>query len=338
MIHSLHSNFTRRRFLSGTSALGAASILGWPEISRAEPPPEINKIRIVHVPVTCLAPQYLAEELLHLEGFKEVEYKELASLAADIVADGQADMSMWGAPETVALMDENKSIVSLAGIHAGCWEVFAHDNVRTIREIKGKRVAVIGMRSQDHILLSSMRAYVGIDPRKDINWIQGKTPVDTERLFVDGRADAFVAFPPQPQELRARKIGHVIVNTVEDRPWSQYFCCLVIANRSFVQKYPVAAKRALRAYLKAADICENEPERAARYMVEKGYESRLNIALEVIKSLPYQRWREANPEDTIRFHALRLHEVGMIKTNPNKMIAQGTDWRFLNELKRELKA
>ena len=60
--------------------------------------------------------------------------------------------------------------------------------------------------------------------------------------------------------------------------------------------------------------------------------------LDVLKALPYRRWREANPEDTLRFHANRLHEVGMLKTSPNKLIAQGTDWRFLNELKKELKA
>jgi NitT/TauT family transport system substrate-binding protein len=56
-----------------------------------------------------------------------------------------------------------------------------------------------------------------------------------------------------------------------------------------------------------------------------------------LKNLPYNRWRENDPEDTLRFHALRLHEVGMIKTNPQKLIGQATDWRFLNELKRELK-
>lgn len=49
------------------------------------------------------------------------------------------------------------------------------------------------------------------------------------------------------------------------------------------------------------------------------------------------RWRNTNPEDTMCFHALRLHEVGMIKSTPQKIIAQGTDWRFLNELKKELK-
>ena len=57
-----------------------------------------------------------------------------------------------------------------------------------------------------------------------------------------------------------------------------------------------------------------------------------------MKSLPYNRWRDDDPEDTLRFHALRLREVGMIKSTPQKLIAQGTDWRFLNELKQELKA
>jgi NitT/TauT family transport system substrate-binding protein len=61
------------------------------------------------------------------------------------------------------------------------------------------------------------------------------------------------------------------------------------------------------------------------------------MALAILKDLPYRRWRDDNPEDTLRFHALRLHEVGIIKSSPQKLIAQGTDWRFLNGLKKELK-
>ena len=44
-----------------------------------------------------------------------------------------------------------------------------------------------------------------------------------------------------------------------------------------------------------------------------------------------------DPEDTIRFFSLRLHEAGLIKSTPQQIIADGTDWRFLSELKRELK-
>ena len=106
----------------------------------------------------------------------------------------------------------------------------------------------------------------------------------------------------------------------------------------FTQRNPVATKRALRAILKAADICAADPQRAARFLSDKLYEPRFQIGLNVMKRWPYNRWREANADDTLRFHALRLYEVGMIKTNPNLLIAQGTDWRFLNELKKELKA
>jgi NitT/TauT family transport system substrate-binding protein len=56
-----------------------------------------------------------------------------------------------------------------------------------------------------------------------------------------------------------------------------------------------------------------------------------------LKDLPYGRWRTLDAEDSVRFFALRLHEAGMIKTSPQKIIAQGTDWRFLNEVKKELK-
>ncbi len=100
---------------------------------------------------------------------------------------------------------------------------------------------------------------------------------------------------------------------------------------------PIATKRVVRAMLKAADVCAREPERAARYMVKNGYEDNYAIALEVVKEVSYNAWRTFDPDDTLRFHALRLHEVGMIKSSPQKIIAQGTDWRFLNELKRELK-
>ena len=62
------------------------------------------------------------------------------------------------------------------------------------------------------------------------------------------------------------------------------------------------------------------------------------MALEVLGELPYRRWRDANPEDTLRFHALRLHEGGIIQTNPQKLIERGTDWRFFNQLKKEIKA
>jgi NitT/TauT family transport system substrate-binding protein len=145
-----------------------------------------------------------------------------------------------------------------------------------------------------------------------------------------------MGFPPIPQELRQKKIGHVIVNSGIDRPWSQYFCCGVAGNREFVRRYPVATKRALRAIAKAANFCAAEPEQAARLVAARGYP--YDYALQTMKEIRYARWKEYDPEDTVRFYSLRLREAGMIKLIPSKIIAQGTDWRVFNELKQELKS
>jgi NitT/TauT family transport system substrate-binding protein len=330
----------RRSFLTRASALGTAGILGLHHRSAAaEPPPETKKIRLVHVPAICLAPQYLAEELLRLEGFTEVEYVEITSNTSYFaLADGRADLTQSAAPDVVAGLDANPDVVTLAGVHAGCYELFVHAKISAMRDLKGKRAVVTGVPSTEYVFLSSIVAYAGMDPRKDIDWVIASTSAEAMQLFVEGKADAFLGFAPQPQELRAKRVGRVILNTTQDRPWAQYFCCMLSARRNFVKENPVATKRALRAILKAADICAQDPERAARYLVKRGFEPRYEVGLEVLKSLPYRRWREAEPEDTLRFHALRLYEVGMIKSSPQKIIAQGTDWRFLNELKRELKA
>jgi NitT/TauT family transport system substrate-binding protein len=157
------------------------------------------------------------------------------------------------------------------------------------------------------------------------------------KLFAAGKVDAFLGFPPDPQELRARKIGHVVVNTLTDRPWSQYFCCVVVGRREFVRNHPAATKRVLRALLKATDTCAREPARVADLLAARGHEKRRDYAAELLKRLPYARWRDMSPEDTLRFYALRLHEAGLVKSAPQRLLALGADWRLLIELKKELK-
>jgi NitT/TauT family transport system substrate-binding protein len=178
---------------------------------------------------------------------------------------------------------------------------------------------------------------IGIDPHKDVAWRTDRW-ADVPRLLGEEKIDAYIGFPPEPQELRARKIGHVILNTREDRPWSQYFCCSVAGHREFVRKHPVATKRALRAILKGMEICASDPERAARTAVGHNPRAKVEDVLQMVKDLRYGSWRDFSAEDTARFFALRLRDIGMIKSSPQKLLAQGTDWRFIEQLRKELKA
>ena len=113
---------------------------------------------------------------------------------------------------------------------------------------------------------------------------------------------------------------------------------MMAANREYAARYPVATKRVIRAVLKAADLCASKPEAAAQLIIERGFIETYDYALQTLTENPYTAWREYDAEDTLRFYALRLHELGMIKSTPKQIITTGTDWRFLNEIKSELKA
>jgi NitT/TauT family transport system substrate-binding protein len=312
-------------------------MLGLPKTASAEPPPETTTIRLAAVGAICFAPQFVAEYFLRLEGFSQVEYVDVENDIPSTLATS-SDLAMFGGPSVIPAIDEGLPISVIAGLHEGCWELFAHPPVNRLQDLKGKKIAVTALGGVEHVWMSSIFAYVGLDPRTEVEWVPTNKFGDAKNFYLDGKADAFFAFPPEPQELRANNVGRVIMNTTIDRPWSQYFCCLLGGRNEFIEGNPISTRRALRAILKAADVCTQEPERAARILVEKGWEPRYDIALEVLNTLSYNRWRTDNPEDSIRFHALRLHEVGMIKSTPQQIIERGTDWRFLNELKQELKA
>jgi NitT/TauT family transport system substrate-binding protein len=328
----------RRAFLTATSLGGTAMLLGVRSMpAGAEPPPETTTLRVAQFGSLCVTPQYVAEELLRGEGFGDVQYpRTTGGELYGGLATGKVDLSLGFVGPAIVEIDRGVPLVFLAGIHPGCYEVFGTERIRTIRDFKGRTIAVTAEGGGQQLFLSTMLTYVGLDPRRDVHWV-AHPPAEAIQLLAEGKVDGYLGFPPEPQELRARKIGHVVVNTAVDRPWSQYFCCLLTARREFVQKHPVATKRAMRAILKATDVCALEPERAARAIVDKGYEKRYDYALQVVRDVPFGKWREYNPEDTIRFFALRLHEAGLIKGSPQKILAQGTDWRFLNELKKELK-
>jgi NitT/TauT family transport system substrate-binding protein len=323
--------------------LASLSMAGTIGLRRGAPPAaaesslETTTVRISKDFAICEAPLDVADELLRSEGFTDVRYVDTsADEVFAAIAHRKVDFALDFPVLFLPGIDSGEPIMVLAGVHVGCFELFAKNDIRTIADLKGKTV---GLKASPPALLKLMAAQVGLDPAKDVRWVTAAEPsVNPLDLFVEGKIDAFLGFPPEPQELRARHAGHVILSTAVDRPWSQYYCCMVLANREWVRECPTATKRALRAIFKATDLCAIEPMRVARRLVDGGFTPRYDYALQTLHDIAYNNWREYDAEDTLRFYALRLHEAGLIKSSPNRIIADSTNWRFLNELKRELKA
>jgi NitT/TauT family transport system substrate-binding protein len=337
---------SRRQFLkvAGTVGLSAAGMTllnaygkPQPALASGADTLETTTIKIPLTPSLCHAPHVLAEDLLKSEGFTEVQYVKMTTgLISKSLVSGDINIGLHFSAPSIIQMDAGTPLVFLAGAHVGCFKVFGSDQIQAIADLKGKSVAITEIGGSDHAFLSVIVASGGLDPNKDVNWVT-HTAAESKQLFTDGKLDALIAFPPLAQELTDKKIGHVVVNSMMDKPWSDYFCCMVTTSRDFLLKNPVATKRAMRALLKASDICALQPEKVARFLVDKGFTSNYDYAREAMREIPYNVWRSYDPSETVRFYAQRLHDAEMVKRTPDQILAQGSDWSVLKELQQELK-
>jgi NitT/TauT family transport system substrate-binding protein len=184
---------TRRRFLTTLSLAGAASLVRAPHVLAAEEALETTTVRFVKNRGICIAPQYVAEQLLRAEGFTDIRYVDTPALEIrEAWARGAVDFTLSFAVNHIQVIDAGAPIAVLGGAHIGCYELFARDGIRRITELKGKSV---GLEAAPPALLSLMAAQVGLDPARDIRWVTDPSlkPLD---LFAEGKIDAFLGFPP----------------------------------------------------------------------------------------------------------------------------------------------
>ena len=195
---------TRRRFLTTLSLAGAGSLVRAPRVLAAEGALETTTVRLPKFSSICVSPQYVAEELLRAEGFTDIRYVDTpASAVAEAIAPGdRIDFGLNYAALLVPAIDAGEPIKVLAGVHVGCFELFAKDGIRNVADLKGRTVGLQDWGSTAHVLVALMAAHVGFDPAKDIRWVTDPSVKPIEQ-FVEGKIDAFMGFPPEPQELRA---------------------------------------------------------------------------------------------------------------------------------------
>ena len=271
-----------------------------PRPSRRRKPPASGSMKIRGI---CVGPAYMAEELLRVEGFTDVQY------VADDVRDRRSGVPSRAASSTSAGF-VGPLLVRIdardADRHAGrrprrsassCSAPSASD---AIRDLRGKTSAFRGSARPASVPVAAWRPMSGSTRARTSTGSSSLRSEGERSCSPTGKVDAFLGFPPEPQELRAKEIGHV---DRQQRAWTSRgrstSAAWWSATASSCGKHPVATKRALRAILKASDLCAAEPERVARsFSSTRGYVQRYDYALQTLSDVPYDRWREYDPEDT----------------------------------------
>ena len=313
----MQSRQSRRRLLATLSSAAGVSLIGSPNVFAQQAPPETTRIRLSKSAAICVAPQYVADDLLRAEGFTDIRY--VARRPGFWRTVTRARRGGFGAllAAIIVAIDAGEPLTIVAGVHVGCFELFAHEGIRSIRDLKGRKVGVQGVGSgPTHV-------------SEHYGRLCRARPGQGYRLGQECLPQADGAFRrAQDRRISRNPAGAAGPARPQDRPCDrqQFARSAVVAvfllhadgQRDFVRKNPVATKRVLRAIIKAADLCVTDPIRVAQRMVDGGFTARYDYALQTLNEIPYNKWREYDPEDTIRFYSLRLREAGMIKSSPTR--------------------
>lgn len=277
--------------------------------------PEVSKIRVGYIGLSCEAPIFTAIE----KGFFKEEGLDVELVRCqwaqykDVLALGGFDVTHHLVMYFLKPIEQGMDVKFTGGIHRGCLRVQAPTNsaIKSVKDLRGKRIGVPGMGTPPFIFANRVLGANGIDPAKDVQW--RVFPAGDLGLAMDkGLVDAVADSEPIGTLLLADGKVKNIADQVADPPYDKEYCCAVLVNGEFLRKYPKASAAATRAMLKGAKWVDTNPMAAARLSVEKKYilsSPELNaIALSKLHYIP----SVAGGENAVKSAAAEMQVAGML--------------------------
>lgn len=298
------------------------------------PPPETTTIRLGTLP--CDHPIMAAEPFLQQEGFTRVEI-----LPGFQLASGRVDIDVAFIGFTLALLLEGgEHPVVFAPLHPGCAEIWAQPGINSLQDLKGRTIVVTSktLANTAYAYTAIALKHAGVNPGQ-VNWVV-QADANPTALFLEGKNDALFAAQAATAPLHANPAnrGHVIHSQLMDRPWSTLACCVLAAKQDWYRANPVAAKRAVRAILRAADVQTPNRTEAVKRVTDRGLfggPANFNNVLFAASMVP-ANWRDLDTERSIRFYGQLLADVGLLKVSVDDMV-RTFDPRILEDMRAELR-
>ncbi|PYJ99106.1 MAG: myristoyl transferase [Verrucomicrobia bacterium] len=280
------------------------------------------KVRVGYIGLTCEAPIFTAVE----KGFFKEEGLDVALVKCewanykDVLALGGFDVTHHLVMYFLKPVEQGLDVKFTGGIHRGCLRVqaAAKGNIRSIKDLRGKRIGVPGMGTPPFIFANRVLGANGINPGKEITWLV--FPAGELGLALDkGEVDAVANSEPIGSLLLADGKVRNIADQAADAPYKDEYCCAVLVNGKFLARNPKASAAATRALLKAAKWVEANPAAAARLSVEKKYLASTveqnTIAISHLRYIPSVSGAEA----AVKLAATEMKRAGML--NPSTDVA-----------------
>src|SRR5437660_4243853 len=274
-----------------------------------------NKIRVGYIGLTCEAPIFSAVE----KGFFKEEGLEVSLVKCewsnykDVLALGGYDITHHLVMYFLKPVEQGLDVKFTGGMHKGCLRVqaAAKGNIRTVEDLRGKRIGVPGMGTPPFIFANRVLGSHGINPGKEINWLV--FPAAQLGLALDkGEVDAVANAEPIGSLLLADGKVRNIADQATDEGYKDEYCCAVIVNGKFLSKNPKTSAAATRALLKGAKWVNTNPRAAAELSVQKKYiasNAEMNaVAISHLRYIPSVSGAEA----AVTSAAIEMKKAGML--------------------------
>jgi sulfonate transport system substrate-binding protein len=290
----------------------------------ASPSKDSGKIRICYLGLTCEPAIFVAHEkgFFRDEGLDVELVRTDWSSMRDGLTDGRFQASYSLIMYLIKPIELGQDLRLTGGIHTGCLRIQAgaKTDIKTVQDIKGKRLGVTHLGSPPFLFASRVLADNDIDPKHDVEWVTLPGAAMANALD-QGRVDAVASAEPIGTMLTAQNKVRKVCEQASDAPYDDEYCCVVVVNGAFGRDNPSAAAKVTRALLKGAKWVNTNPTAAARLAVEKKYvDASLEINAQALAMLRFEPGIEKARRDVL-VGARELKKAGFLKseTNPEEL-------------------
>ncbi len=172
----------------------------------------------------------------------------------------------------------------------GADAIVASESVKTIEDLRGKKIALVQFTPSHWLLESVLRQSSMTESEKEEirNNLVFTQDVPTARAaFVAGQIDAAVLWEPDVKQAMKREGAHILTST---REFPNSIADVLVAKEEFIQEHPQAIEALIRGWLDGVQLASDNPDLAARLLMENepmfgdlGFE-------ETLQSLSWVHW------------------------------------------------
>lgn len=180
------------------------------------------------------------------------------------IATGQADGGIGMALRWLKPLEQGFDVDLTVGTHGGCMRLLAPKNagINSVRDLVGKNVAVSDQASPLRNFFAIQLAKQGIDPDKQVNWVQYPADLFGEALR-KGEVQAIASDDPQGWLIKKR-YDLIEVDNNMNGEYRMMTCCVLGLRGSLVRDNPAVAKAITQAIVDAQQWTADNPEETAK--------------------------------------------------------------------------